>query len=800
LTTRIVVAAQSVSGGAPGEVNPGLVPLYTVYGNPLTDRSTQADDPTFLAPIDSWVGATDAQILAGNQHPFATFYRYFPKAKRKSSLALPKIFSNGAPLVRGTPPNGMAFPDGRDAAGNPIPSMVVSSADYVLSAANAGFEIVRADRGVTRFSVPGAIALDVVLASDQSHPARILAWGGFQSSYEEGRFQVYALDPVMQNVGIVMDLNEEPVLLGFRTLNRPPEEVGVMGDLGLFDAVIESSGRRAILTFPKNDASRVNAYDVDDFTRRLTGSPLFGSLLAVAEPRGLPLDAPQTAGSSTLIVLENDNSMSFLGVSSDAGWNLVRGALANDITAPTPLPGPPAQPPSTRPTIDGFSPAGGTPGTGVNINGTDLDTVTAVQFNGLNAVFNLVNPTLITATVPAGATSGMISLLARDGSRINSAQGFTVTPVAPNAPSNLTATVVGLQIQLRWQDNNAGQTGFKVERKVTTGTYQLLGTVERGVMSFVDTGVTPATLYTYLVKAFTAAAESTPSNEAIATVPPLVPQVKLSASPTQLSVIAGQSIRCAITISRTNLTAPVNLLLGALPVGLGPVFSANPASGDSSVLTFNASADASPGTYNVSISATAPGIEIAPITLTLKVGAPPPSITGFTPASGPANTTVMIFGSNFAGATEVRFNGALATFTLASPRSISVFVPFFDATGPPTSFTITPPRKEGKEKESKEKEKEGKEASKDIVDKNRLKDNKDRQDGEGFSIETSFQAAGVVPPASARLAGADSDYPKRAVAPWQHFIGRALRPTLNQGLFDAESNLSNGGSGRMPLP
>src|SRR5207249_6877933 len=43
----------------------------------------------------------------------------------------------------------------------------------------------------------------------------------------------------------------------------------------------------------------------------------------------------------------------------------------------------------------------------------------------------------------------------------------------------------------------------------------------------------------------------------------------------------------------------------------------------------------------------------------------PPTITSFTPTTGPAGTSVTISGTNFTGATTVRFNGVSATFTVS---------------------------------------------------------------------------------------------------------------------------------------
>src|SRR5207302_8775989 len=48
----------------------------------------------------------------------------------------------------------------------------------------------------------------------------------------------------------------------------------------------------------------------------------------------------------------------------------------------------------------------------------------------------------------------------------------------------------------------------------------------------------------------------------------------------------------------------------------------------------------------------------------------PPTITSFAPSSGPAGTSVTISGTNFIGATAVRFNGTSANFTVSSATAI----------------------------------------------------------------------------------------------------------------------------------
>lgn len=51
----------------------------------------------------------------------------------------------------------------------------------------------------------------------------------------------------------------------------------------------------------------------------------------------------------------------------------------------------------------------------VNILGTDLTGATSVTFNGVAATFTVVSSTLITTTVPAGATTGTAQVITPSG-------------------------------------------------------------------------------------------------------------------------------------------------------------------------------------------------------------------------------------------------------------------------------------------------------------------------------------------------------------------------------------------------
>src|SRR5439155_7828885 len=77
------------------------------------------------------------------------------------------------------------------------------------------------------------------------------------------------------------------------------------------------------------------------------------------------------------------------------------------------------------PFISGFSPSSGAVGVSVIISGTAFSGATDVRFNGTSAAFSVDSHTQITSSVPAGATSGPISVVSPHGTGISS-DPFTV--------------------------------------------------------------------------------------------------------------------------------------------------------------------------------------------------------------------------------------------------------------------------------------------------------------------------------------------------------------------------------------
>jgi len=131
-------------------------------------------------------------------------------------------------------------------------------------------------------------------------------------------------------------------------------------------------------------------------------------------------------------------------------------------------------------------------------------------------------------SVAAGQPIYRLAMVFRDATGTNTGKGpggsdifVDVTQAAPQlvAPSNLTATASGSQVDLSWSDNTTIETGYVVERSYTSGTgYTVIATLAADVTTYSDTGLADSTYY-YRVKATgSGGTETAYSNEASATV------------------------------------------------------------------------------------------------------------------------------------------------------------------------------------------------------------------------------------------------------------------------------------------
>jgi hypothetical protein len=90
----------------------------------------------------------------------------------------------------------------------------------------------------------------------------------------------------------------------------------------------------------------------------------------------------------------------------------------------------------------------------------------------------------------------------------------------PNAPGSLTATALTrTQVQINWADNSGDETGFLIERSQGTGAFVQIATAGANTTAFTDNGLKANKTYSYRVRAYNAAGNSTYSNTATVTTP-----------------------------------------------------------------------------------------------------------------------------------------------------------------------------------------------------------------------------------------------------------------------------------------
>jgi uncharacterized protein (TIGR02145 family) len=105
----------------------------------------------------------------------------------------------------------------------------------------------------------------------------------------------------------------------------------------------------------------------------------------------------------------------------------------------------------------------------------------------------------------------------------------TNTTVVSAPPENLTGTVISTtSINLIWTDRSTNETGFKIERKLESGTFEVIGTTATNVATFSNTGLAPSTSYVYRVYSYNEGGKS----------PVYSNELKLTTNSTMPSIIA----------------------------------------------------------------------------------------------------------------------------------------------------------------------------------------------------------------------------------------------------------------------
>ncbi|RTQ45109.1 T9SS type A sorting domain-containing protein [Hymenobacter gummosus] len=315
------------------------------------------------------------------------------------------------------------------------------------------------------------------------------------------------------------------------------------------------------------------------------------------------------------------------------------------------------------PVVSSFSPGSGVTGSSVVITGTGLTGATDVAFNGVSATFTQNSATQLTATVPATATTGVLSVTTAGGTYTTTAS-FTVLPTltsfAPSSgPEGTSVTITGTGL--------AGTTGASFNGTAVT-TIAALGATSLTVLVPAGASTGPVSVTT---------TGGTASSTASFTVTSAVTAFSPTSGPTGTTVV----------ISGTTLTGATAVTFG----GVSATFTVNSATQITATVPTTALTGAIRVTTPTGMYTTTGAFAVLP------------TLATFTPGSGPEGTSVTISGSGLGGATTVSFSGTAATsFTVMSATSLTAVVPASATTGPITvttpsgtgtsagSFTVTP--------------------------------------------------------------------------------------------------------------
>lgn len=131
------------------------------------------------------------------------------------------------------------------------------------------------------------------------------------------------------------------------------------------------------------------------------------------------------------------------------------------------------------------------------------------------------------------------------GSSAYSAEASATTlAVPPVVPTVLTAAAVSsTQVHLTWVDASGNETGFEIERSLTTDSdFILIATTTANIMAYSDADLAAGTVYFYRVRAINDVGNSAYTTETSVTTLPLPP-----AAPTTLTVVAESATQADLT-------------------------------------------------------------------------------------------------------------------------------------------------------------------------------------------------------------------------------------------------------------
>ena len=313
---------------------------------------------------------------------------------------------------------------------------------------------------------------------------------------------------------------------------------------------------------------------------------------------------------------------------------------------------------AAAPTITSFTPTSGPAGTVITITGTNLSGATTTAWVGAahDAPLTNVSSTSVKITVPSDAATGADQLAVfTAGGTVFSGSNFTVTAATPSITSfTPTSGPVGTVITVTGTNLSGATLGWVGTAHDATATNVSSTTVQITVPADAATGADQLGLV-YSSGTVLSATNFTVTAAAAPTISSFTP--------------ASGPVGTVITVIGTNLGGSTTT------AWVGSAHDASLANVSSTSVTISVPSDAPVASDQLSIIA--PGGQVWSGQNFTVTAAAAPTITSFTPASGPVGTVITVTGTNLSGATTTAWVGAAhdAALTNVSSTSVNVTVP-----------------------------------------------------------------------------------------------------------------------------
>ena len=320
------------------------------------------------------------------------------------------------------------------------------------------------------------------------------------------------------------------------------------------------------------------------------------------------------------------------------------------------------------PVIYSFDPTSGRPGILVNITGSNFSGVNAVKIGGLPALFSVDSNTSITAVVPDGARTGLISVANEFGAAV-SATNFVVIGGPPvidsfspsGGPAGTVVTIDGA--------NLGGATQVSLGPAPADFSVASDTQVRAIVPDTLQPGSYPITVTTPAGSAASAGV-FTLTAAGGGTARPIVNSFSPPSGPVGTAVlIEGSNFNGTTSVTFGFVNAPFSVVSDTQIRATVPDFA------DTGVIKVT--------------NAAGTGTSFSSFVVTTG-GSGAPGITSFSPGCGAAGTVITINGSNFTGATQVNLGFVFMPFSVVSDTQIRATVPDFLQSGDYQIAVTTP--------------------------------------------------------------------------------------------------------------